>query len=602
MTRLKILLFTILILKMNIYATSVVNSKHNLSLSGPGPIKSSTESRICVFCHIPHNASPDGPLWHHTLSVSNYYLYSSSTLDSTMNQPSGSSKLCLSCHDGTIALGSTTSRTLDMSGAPDLDLDLSFASTATGYLGTVLSDDHPVSFTRNAADTETHDPPGGDPVKLDGSGLIQCISCHDPHDNQYGYFLVKNNISAGIGSQICLTCHVKSGWMSNPHRNATTVTYTGGPRGPFGTGTVAEYGCEGCHDPHSADEYERLLDEDNPGATKEENVCYNCHEGTIASDIQGQFLKASRHDVQNYDGVHSPTEANSPGEFFRHIECVDCHNPHQTGNVIHTIGANDIPLGSVIENVKGIQVTYGAVPWTKAATYTPVTASKEYEICFRCHSRNSSMFTASMVDERGNMDVYFNPNNTAHHAVVSAGPQSNPNMDNTLTNVNRNSTIYCSDCHGDDAINSPSGPHGSDNNWLLAGYNGGYVCYKCHKEEVYSGSGGSDNLSKFPEHNRAGHHTTSGLPPGTPSLTCFMCHGDFSTGVSGAYIAGGIHGAESANMTWSPDGQPIDFLNGVGLQWVDNGDGTASCGDWDNGTYGCSQHSDFGRTYNRNWW
>ena len=36
---------------------SIVNSKHNLSLSGPGDIKSATEADVCIFCHTPHNAT-----------------------------------------------------------------------------------------------------------------------------------------------------------------------------------------------------------------------------------------------------------------------------------------------------------------------------------------------------------------------------------------------------------------------------------------------------------------------------------------------------------------------------------------------------------------
>ena len=35
---------------------SVVNSKHDLSSRGPGPIRAVQESRICIFCHTPHNA------------------------------------------------------------------------------------------------------------------------------------------------------------------------------------------------------------------------------------------------------------------------------------------------------------------------------------------------------------------------------------------------------------------------------------------------------------------------------------------------------------------------------------------------------------------
>jgi len=43
--------------------TGIVATKHNLSASGPGELKALTETRICVFCHTPHNAQPATPLW-----------------------------------------------------------------------------------------------------------------------------------------------------------------------------------------------------------------------------------------------------------------------------------------------------------------------------------------------------------------------------------------------------------------------------------------------------------------------------------------------------------------------------------------------------------
>ena len=41
---------------------SIIYSKHNLSVSGPGTLRSATEREVCIFCHAPHNATGDGPL------------------------------------------------------------------------------------------------------------------------------------------------------------------------------------------------------------------------------------------------------------------------------------------------------------------------------------------------------------------------------------------------------------------------------------------------------------------------------------------------------------------------------------------------------------
>ena len=74
---------------------SVVNTVHNLSVSGPGTIKASTEGDACVFCHTAHRSTGQTPLWNHSMSgVTNYVVYSSPTLKAVVGQPNGSSQLC----------------------------------------------------------------------------------------------------------------------------------------------------------------------------------------------------------------------------------------------------------------------------------------------------------------------------------------------------------------------------------------------------------------------------------------------------------------------------------------------------------------------------
>jgi len=104
--------------------SDIRNTPHNLSVSGPGTVKATSETQVCVFCHTPHGATQGvTPLWNRQLSNQTYTPYTSSSLDAnaiqgSLDQPGGSSKLCLSCHDGTIALGSVLSRTqrIEMSG------------------------------------------------------------------------------------------------------------------------------------------------------------------------------------------------------------------------------------------------------------------------------------------------------------------------------------------------------------------------------------------------------------------------------------------------------------------------------------------------------
>ena len=183
-------------------------SKHDFSPSGDGTGQGFGMSvEKCDACHVPHNADAAGTdtlLWNHEITSATFIMYSSSTLDTIIAQPSGSSKFCLSCHDGTVAIdafGSNTGTT---------------TIAGSALIGNDLSDDHPVSFIYDTAlaeaDGELYNPATagsglGDTIQNDllFNNKVQCASCHNAHDNTNGHFLrVSNNRSA-----LCRTCHIK---------------------------------------------------------------------------------------------------------------------------------------------------------------------------------------------------------------------------------------------------------------------------------------------------------------------------------------------------------------------------------------------------------
>jgi len=168
-------------------------------------------SEICVVCHAPHNAvdaAASGltysPLWNHEVTTATFTLYNSATLDHTPGQPDGVTKLCLSCHDGSVAIdnyGGVTTGTNFVTGS--------------ARLGTDLSNDHPVSFLYDAvASADNGIQPSTNPTPIGGTiasellvaGKVQCSSCHDVHDRDGNQHLLVINNAA---SSLCLTCHVK---------------------------------------------------------------------------------------------------------------------------------------------------------------------------------------------------------------------------------------------------------------------------------------------------------------------------------------------------------------------------------------------------------
>jgi predicted CXXCH cytochrome family protein len=201
----------------------IADTPHNLSTTGTNQItdKSTNEDQICVFCHTPHEAAPDVPLWNHTQSgQGSYGVYDSTTMDATAVDIGGGtdiSNLCMSCHDGTIGVNDLGNPANDTGGDPAMgdgnELDTQGRITTAANMGTSLTNDHPINFTytdSTATDLEILAPDDAtdwvetNVVPLFG-GKVQCATCHDPHDNTAQPFLVKANTN----SDLCLTCHDK---------------------------------------------------------------------------------------------------------------------------------------------------------------------------------------------------------------------------------------------------------------------------------------------------------------------------------------------------------------------------------------------------------
>src|SRR4030042_874817 len=136
------ILLMLLFLYTSVEARSIVLTKHNLSASGPGTVKATVEKPVCEFCHTPHHAGQAQPLWNKNIPEILYTTYQSSSLKAVIGQPNGASTLCLSCHDGTIALGLLRSESQIISFTGGVVTML----VGRTNLGTDLSDTHPVSL------------------------------------------------------------------------------------------------------------------------------------------------------------------------------------------------------------------------------------------------------------------------------------------------------------------------------------------------------------------------------------------------------------------------------------------------------------------------
>ncbi|MGE5623721.1 MAG: hypothetical protein ACM3UP_01700, partial [Methanocella sp.] len=78
-------------------AASLRGSKHDLSVTGEGPIAAVSEQQVCVFCHVPHHAVKAQGLVNRRPSSAVYVTYGSTTAWGIPPQPGGSSTFCLGC-------------------------------------------------------------------------------------------------------------------------------------------------------------------------------------------------------------------------------------------------------------------------------------------------------------------------------------------------------------------------------------------------------------------------------------------------------------------------------------------------------------------------
>jgi hypothetical protein len=262
----------------NVGGTGIVGSSHDLSSAGgtsasdlakgytqTGGVGGDAQSRICVFCHHPHNSAATGtvstagaaaitysPLWNRDLSTKTFAAYNNGGFENSSSTPhalnavydsatglAGVSLLCMSCHDGVVAMNAYSQNTGTSDGQGDTATGGAITSSA-GFSNrggaSDMSNHHPMGFNYAdvaAIDNEIAQPTvamvptgfaagvtvapgtGGTLIGdlLDGTGgstgRMECVTCHDVHNTQNAAgaerFLWRSNNS----SNFCLTCHLK---------------------------------------------------------------------------------------------------------------------------------------------------------------------------------------------------------------------------------------------------------------------------------------------------------------------------------------------------------------------------------------------------------
>jgi predicted CXXCH cytochrome family protein len=189
----------------------------------------------CVYCHIPPEEAGADPTdfggikdWNrYAPATENYKLYKSPTLNSNTNRPNPISMLCLSCHDGTMAVDMVVFKPATFNTAEDQAMHMRINggdniescgkchngqvahNISVKVIGTDLTNDHPISMRYAGlgfADPDFRQPdsPTGfdNGVKL-YDGNVECASCHNVHEPTNELLL------RARAEVLCFTCHTK---------------------------------------------------------------------------------------------------------------------------------------------------------------------------------------------------------------------------------------------------------------------------------------------------------------------------------------------------------------------------------------------------------
>lgn len=216
----------------------IAGTSHDFSSKGGGV-------GLCTFCHTPHKALSTLLLWNHTLSTNTFKWDVPATTAGTTyptfkgDTYKGPTAKCLSCHDGSVAVGDIA---WWMEGKPAV-LDNTKHSTGEFNIASTtgsMAGNHPVAMpypylqaknTYNAVTTGTgatlnewQTDPTGLNIRMfndDGTGNItagvvaaktgiECSSCHDPHNKaSVDDLFLRGTLKGTTTAYICLKCHIK---------------------------------------------------------------------------------------------------------------------------------------------------------------------------------------------------------------------------------------------------------------------------------------------------------------------------------------------------------------------------------------------------------
>lgn len=408
---------------------------------------------LCQVCHVPHAAGTGARLWRVSYVIAHDTTWGKSTIGT----------LCGTCHNG----GAMSAINNRYGTAPHDTSATAYAATAHGRNTAVLTGVGATDIKDAWINGTANGKPYTTGTKIE-AGLMECTSCHNPHDPTVRPFL-RAGATAGATTSIsgvCADCHnryatavgagntqtwngaaasmhpVDKAYANDAANGATTFRATpdaaltgivtdanswslGGkfqaasnaPLGVVAVGATDELGCQTCHAVHGkpgampaagSEQASFLLAMDNASATAA-MLCEGCHGGP-----------------QNTTNVG--TGADHP---------IDVVLPN--GGPAIDLWYNGPAANNVRYERHGATVAY----WPRAGLVLDATKTGGKIVCTSCHSAHNGRPTMTLTRKGGPVgDTAVGDFCLSCHS--DAGPLAHhSNTANWAT-----SAITCADCHG----------------------------------------------------------------------------------------------------------------------------------------------------------
>ncbi|MDH5694641.1 MAG: hypothetical protein OEZ47_16205, partial [Gammaproteobacteria bacterium] len=383
------------------------------------------------------------PLWNRALSTETYTPYTSNTMDLTAGAPGNSSKLCLSCHDGTLAIGA-----VNVAGGKPIRIDVFHSPSGS-------SNPDFITYTGTGANIPLTGTDASGSLPESNTGFTANLGTDFSNDHPIGFVYDATTPNIGSDGELALPDGSIETHIAVPVSGRDALQHGGSVKHPsVPLGSLGDY----------------LT---NPAARSKTVECTTCHDPHLRASGDDQNINIKFLRLNRFQKAAPTNGAPNSFDINTDMNCLACHRKTGWANSSHarseianeiydTTGANlrEFPDGLQVWeagclNCHDTHTVAGAKYLLREATdslSTPKAGGNpaQEETCYQCHTLNGGILLPS--SEIADIETEFGK---TFAMPISLGTEvhtaQNADLQETTTilgqGVPTNRHAECTDCH-----------------------------------------------------------------------------------------------------------------------------------------------------------